>query len=155
MTEWESVSAPHSAAFIGWGTTEGQHVTGEVVHVGTGQKPKNQGPCPELTIKLTEAAASFRPKTGRTDYEPGTVVTLTAAQYQLERDIAAAQVNPGDLVKITLQGVTETRNGNTVKDFDVKVKRNTAPAPAEPSPSFAAAAPQAGFGAGLTAEAPF
>ena len=153
MSEWESVSSPRSSAFIGWGTQEGQHVTGTIVHVGTGQKPNNNGPCPELAIELSEPAASFKKDGTRTNYEPGTTVTITAAQYQLERDIQAAQLQPGDMVKITMQGVSQTRNGNTVKDFDVKIKRGAAPVAAAP----AAQPAQSSFGGGtdLRAEAPF
>ncbi|OMC55422.1 hypothetical protein A5747_13615 [Mycobacterium sp. IS-836] len=155
MPEWETVSAPSSVAFIGWGTQEGQHVTGKVIHVGTGQKMNNAGPCPELAIELTEPAASFT-KGQRTNYDAGTVVTLTAAQYQLERDIIEANLKRGDLVKVTLTGVSNTRNGNTVKNFEVKVARGVG-APAEPQQQFnQSPAQQQGFsGGGFSEERPF
>lgn len=144
MSDWESISTPRGALFYGWSQQEGQSVTGRVVHVGTGSKPNNAGPCPELTLELTEDTFSMR-KGERVNVEAGTTVTVTAAQYQLERDIKAAELAPGDFLKITLQGVQRTRSGNTVKDFDVKIKRGAAPA----SPSTPA------YTGGLQAESPF
>lgn len=156
MTEWESVTAPRGQ-YIGWGNTPGQHVTGKVLAFdASGGKDPNGNPCPELTVELTERAASFR-QGQRTDIEPGNVVQVTCAQVSLKRDIIAARLNPGDLIKITLEKLVPTAK-SPAKVFDVKVARNSAPAPVETLTQPAAPLPpqQPAFsGGGFNDQPPF
>lgn len=126
MSEWESVSAPRGE-FIGWGKTPGQHVTGKVLNYGvTAGSDIDNNPCPEVTVELTEQAASFR-KGERKDIPAGEVVKVTCSVTQLRRDIPAANLSPGDLVKITLERLEPSPKGSDAKIFDVKVRRNSDP----------------------------
>lgn len=141
MPEWESVTPRRDARFIGWGNQEGQHITGKVLEVGTGFD-MNDNPVPELTIELTEPGASVV-KGERTNYEVGTEVIVTCGQSNLKKNINAAGLNPGDLVKITLDSFFQTNKGKA-KIFDVKVARG-AGGPVEPREPRVSAAP-ADFG---------
>lgn len=153
--EWESVRVPGSnSPFIGWGIKPGQHVTGKVLSYGdrSGRTQKND-PVPQIEVELIEPAASFNKFQERTDYEAGTEVKLTASQKNLERNLIAAQPRPGDLIKITLEKLVPSGEGQA-KLFDVKIKRNSGgPAP-QPAP-VQAPPQQAGFGDNFDDEPPF
>ena len=123
MTTWETIEAP-SGSFIGWGTKKSQHVTGRVVEYAIdGGTDFNGGKCPMLSIELTEKAASFNKEGERTDHEAGSLVNITAGQVKLKSVITRADPTPGDLIKVELTGVTKTANGNTLKEFDIKIAR--------------------------------
>ena len=124
MTTWETIEAP-SGSFIGWGTKKSQHVTGRVVEYAIdGGTDFNGGKCPMLSIELTEKAASFNKEGERTDHEAGSLVNITAGQVKLKSVITRADPTPGDLIKVELTGVTKTANGNTLKEFDIKINRS-------------------------------
>jgi len=126
MTTWETIEAP-SGSFIGWGTKKGQHVTGRVIDYQIdGGVDFGGARCPLLTVELTEKAASFNKDGERTDHEPGGLVNITAAQVKLKSVIRTADPKPGDLIKVELTGVTKTANGNTLKEFNVKIARGAA-----------------------------
>lgn len=123
MTTWETIEAP-SGSFIGWGTRKGQHITGRVVEYAIdGGTDFNGSKCPLLSIELTDKAASFNKEGERTDHEPGSLVNITAGQVKLKSVITRADPSPGDLLKVELTGVTKTANGNTLKEFDIKIAR--------------------------------
>lgn len=159
MTEqWETIDVPRGA-FISWGNTPGQHVTGKVVSYEPQGGTDFAGErCPQLSIELTEPAASINKEGARTDYPTGELVVLNAGQVSLKRAMQAASVNPGDLVKITLDNLAKTANG-TVKEFGIKVARG-AGATAPPSgggqaPSgFGSAPAGGGFGGGAPNDEP-
>lgn len=124
MTEpqWETVDVP-AGAFIGWGTSAGQHVTGKVLEFDpAGGLDFNDKVCPQLVVELTERAASFNKAGDRTDYDAGELVTLTCGLVRLSRAVKAAQPEPGDLVKVTMTGMERTANGE-MKVFDLKIAR--------------------------------
>ena len=132
----EDIDIP-KGAFIGWGNTKGQHVTGKVLEYGDAAGEDTKGNvCPQVTVELIEAAASFDKLGNRTDFPAGELVSLTCSQIQLKRGIKAAALEPGDLVRISLDDVRVLpNNGNTLKEFSIKVKRGaggpvTRPAPA-------------------------
>lgn len=152
MTEWESVTPRRDARFVGWGDKEGQHITGKVLEVGTGFD-MNDNRVPELTIELTEPAASFV-KGGRTDYEVGTEVIVTCGQSNLKKNITAAALSPGDLVKITLDSFFQTGKGKA-KIFDVKVARGAGGPVAPRQPASVATAPAEPSLGSFDDEAPF
>lgn len=145
MSEWEDV-LPQRGSFIGWSNEPGQHITGKVLDVGTGND-MNNNPVPELTIELTEPGFSFA-KGQRTDHEVGTLVTVTCGQANLKKNIIAARLQAGDFVKITLDRLFKTERGNA-KIFDVKVRRGEGPRVPVTVPA------QASFGDDLRAESPF
>ena len=122
MTDWEEISVP-KGAYIGWGSKPSQHVTGKVLefsHDGGTDFAGNR--CPSIAIELTEKAASVNKDGDRTDYPAGEIVQLNAGQVSLKRALRAADPNPGDLVKITLENLVKTPNG-TVKEFGIKIAR--------------------------------
>lgn len=122
MTTWETVDVPRGA-YIGWGTKKGQHVTGKVLaYSPDGGTDFAGNPCPTATIELTEDAASFNKDGDRTDFTAGDIVQLNAGQVSLKRALRAADPNPGDLVKITLDNLAKTDKGN-VKEFGIKIAR--------------------------------
>ena len=123
MTTWETIEAP-SGSFIGWGNRKGQHITGRVVEYAIdGGTDFNGGKCPLLSIELTDKASSFNKEGERTDHEAGSLVNITAGQVKLKSVITRADPTPGDLIKVELTGVTKTANGNTLKEFDIKIAR--------------------------------
>lgn len=123
VTEWETIEAP-SGSFIGWGNKKGQHVTGRVVeYTIDGGTDFNGGKCPLISIELTEKAASFNKEGDRTDHDAGAIVNITAGQVKLKSVLRQADPSPGDLIKIELTGVAKTANGNTLKEFGVKIAR--------------------------------
>lgn len=127
---WEEVEIPRGA-FVGWGSTPGQHVTGKVLaYAETGGTDFNGRTCPRLDIELTDKAASFNKDGDRTDYSAGEFVVLNCGQVSIQRAVRAAALNTGDLVKIELANLVKTEKG-TVKEFSMKVARgNSAPAAA-------------------------
>ena len=154
--EWESVSTGRGA-YIGWGQTPGQHVTGKVVSYGersgTTPPPKSL-PVPEVGIELTETAASFNKFGERTDHEPGTTVLLTASQKNLERGLLNAQPKPGDLLKITLEKLVPSGEG-TAKVYDILIARGAGGPVEQAVQAQAQASSQATFGGQFDAEPPF
>ncbi|MBO0676883.1 hypothetical protein JRC04_05360 [Mycolicibacterium sp. S2-37] len=139
MPEWESVELPRGS-FIGWGNTPGQHVTGSVLSYSpTGGKNTKGEDVPELTVELTEPAASFNKFGERKDFAVGDLVTLTCSQTNLKRNILAADLSNGDLVKVTLEKLVPAGEG-TAKLYDVKFARGAGKA-SRPAPAAAPAAP--------------
>lgn len=147
--QWEEIDVP-KGAYIGWGNTVGQHVTGKVLaYEDAGGTDFAGNPCPQLSVELTEAAASFNKDGQRTDYPAGDLVVLNCGQVSLKRAVRAAALNPGDLVKIELANLVKTANG-TVKEMSIKVARGAGGAAA------AQQAPAQGFDtAPPSAQAPF
>ena len=149
----EDIEIP-KGAFIGWGNNEGaegQHVTGKVLDYGdtAGQDTKGNE-CPQLTVELIEPAASFDKLGNRTTYPAGELVSVTCSQVQLKRGIKATDPAPGDLIRIVLEDVRVLpNNGNTLKEFGIKIKRG-AGGPVSAPPASASA----GFG-GAAEEPPF
>lgn len=143
MTDWETIETP-KGAYIGWGSTAGQHVTGKVLaYADTGGTNFAGDPCPQISIELTEKAASINKDGQRTDFPAGELVVLNCGQANLSRGVRAAALNAGDLVKIELTDFEKTANG-TVKIFGIKVARGagkTASSPAASAPQAEAAPP--------------
>jgi hypothetical protein len=128
MPNWEEITVP-KGAYISWGNKPSQHVTGKVLefsHDGGTDFAGNR--CPTVAIELTEDAASVNKEGDRTDYPAGEIVQLNAGQVSLKRALRAADPNPGDLVKITLENLVKTPNG-TVKQFGIKIARGTGTCP--------------------------
>ncbi|AMT71955.1 hypothetical protein ACM0AZ_15160 [Mycobacteroides abscessus subsp. massiliense] len=137
----EEIEIP-KGAFIGWGNNKGQHVTGKVIEYGdlAGEDTKGNA-CPQVTVELIEPAASFDKLGARTDYPAGELVSLTCSQVQLKRGIKAADPSPGDLIRIVLEDVRVLpNNGNTLKEYGIKIKRGAG------GPVAAPASASAGFG---------
>lgn len=147
MTEqWEEIDVPRGA-FISWGNSPGQHVTGKVVaYEPQGGTDFAAQPCPQVSIELTEPAASINKEGARTDYPAGELVVCNAGQVSLKRALQAAALAPGDLVKITLDNLAKTANG-TVKEFGIKVARGAGKTQSAPASGGAAAG---GFGSNPT-----
>lgn len=144
---WEEIEVPRGA-FVSWGEQVGQHVTGKVLDYSPAGGTDFAGnPCPQLSVELVERAASVNKQGQRTDFEPGELVVLNCGQVSLKRAVKAADVKPGDLVKITLSNLVRTANG-TVKEFSIKVARGAGQAQrpaAQPSSSFPAPTAQPPF----------
>ena len=142
---WQDVDVPRGA-YISWGGRTGQHVTGKVLDYDpTGGTDFNSQPCPQLSIELTEKAASINKEGDRTDIDAGELVVLNAGQVSLKRALRAADPAPGDLLKITLANLVKTTTG-TVKEFDVKIARGA---------GGGATVPSAAKQSDLDAEPPF
>lgn len=136
MTEWEEIDVPRGA-YVSWGNTPGQHVTGKVLgYDEKGGSDFDGNPCPSLEVELAEPAASIDKSGVRTDYEAGAMVVLNCGQASLKRAVRAAALDRGDLVKITLSNLAPAAKG-TVKEFSIKVARGAggAPAPAQARPA--------------------
>lgn len=124
MTEYqfEEIHVPRGA-YIGWGTTVGQHVTGKVLaYDSMGGTDFNDDPCPQLTVELVAPAASFNKQGDRSEYAVGEIVVINAGLVSLKRALRAAAPEPGDVVKIELTGLVKTGKG-TVKEMGIKVAR--------------------------------
>lgn len=125
MTEWETIEST-AGGFIGWGTRTGQHVTGRVIDYSIdGGTDFNGNKCPQLSIELTEKAASFNKEGDRTDYDPGEIVNITCGQASLKSTIRRTDPAVGDLIKILLTDLVKTANG-TAKVFEIKIARGAA-----------------------------
>jgi hypothetical protein len=136
---WEEVNVPRGA-FIGWGSQIGQHVTGRVLEYNpTGGTNFAGDVCPQLSVELTEPAASFTKDGARTDFAAAELVVLNCGQVSLKRAVKAADPSPGDLVKIELSSLVKTANG-TVKEFSIRIART---GQAKPQPQQFQAAPAA------------
>jgi hypothetical protein len=134
---WEEVEVPRGA-YVGWGTQTGQHVTGKVLDYSpVNGRTVNGEPCPQVSIELTEPAASFNKEGARTDFPAGELIVLNASQASLKRAVQAAALNVGDLVKITFSGTYKAEKG-TGKEFSIKVARGAgrSAAPAQPATGF-------------------
>jgi hypothetical protein len=122
MTNWEEVNVPRGA-YISWGTTIGQHVTGKVLEYSAdGGTNFNGDACPSVAIELIEPAASITKDGERSEHAVGDIVQLNAGQVSLKRALRAADPKAGDLVKITLKNLAKTDKGS-VKEFDIKIAR--------------------------------
>jgi hypothetical protein len=122
MPEWETIEST-AGGFIGWGTKTGQHVTGRVVDYSIdGGTDFGGNKCPQLTIELTDKAASYNKEGERTDYEAGEIVNITCGQASLKSTIRRTDPSTGDLIKIMLSSLAKTANG-TAKVFEIKIAR--------------------------------
>src|SRR5215217_6687409 len=135
--QWEDVDVPRGA-FISFGEQPGQHVTGKVLSYDPqGGTDYNDNICPQLAVELIEPAASINKQGVRTDYPAGELVVLNCSTVSLKRNVQAASLNPGDIIKITLTNLVpvRTKDGKpgTVKEFDIKVARGAGGA-AKPQP---------------------
>ena len=136
MSDWETIEAP-VGSFIGWGATKGQHVTGKVLDFTMdGGTDFGGNRCPQISIELTEAAASFNKAGERRDIPAGETVNITAGQVKLKTVLSQTNPSKGDQIRIELKDVIRTNTGNTLKDFLVQIKRNGATAPAAPADDF-------------------
>ena len=132
--QWTEIEVPRGA-YIGWGETPGQHVTGRVLgYDDRGGTDFGGERCPQLQVELIERAASFDKAGARTDFEAGELVVLNCGQVSLKRAVRTANLEPGMLVKITMTGLVRVSNG-TVKEFGIKVARGTAGQSPTPAPS--------------------
>lgn len=139
MTEYqfEDINVPRGA-YIGWGTTVGQHVTGKVLtYDPLGGTDFNGDPCPQLTLELVAGAASFNKQGERSDFDAGEIVVINAGLVSLKRALRAAAPEPGDVVKIELTGLVKTSKG-TVKEMGIKIARGVHKV-AKPAQTFAPA----------------
>lgn len=144
----EDIEIP-KGAFIGWGMTKGQHVTGKVIEYSdTGGRDTKDNVCPQITVELIEPAASFNKIGTRTDFAVGDLVSVTGSQVQLKRGLKAASPDPGDLIRIVLEDVKVLPNTNTLKEFGIKIKRGAGGHVAPPATA------NTGFG-GAAEEPPF
>lgn len=157
MTNWEEIDVPRGA-YIGWGNNSGQNVTGKVLeYAPIGGSDFNGNPCPQLAVELIEDADSYNKAGQSFRHAAGDIVQLTCGQVSLKRAVMAADPHPGDLVKITLEGIVNLQGGNTVKEFGIKIARGAggsaqptqAPAAPAPQQAPAAAAPAAATAAAL------
>lgn len=143
MTNWdaaEEVQAP-AGAFIGWGTTPGQVVTGKVIAFDpAGSTDMKGGACPLLSLELLEPTVSVNKQGQQAPYGAGDLVNVGCGQYNLKASVNAANPRNGDLVRIELTGLEPTKSGGEVKKYSVKIIRGGAAAAA---PQTAAAQPQA------------
>lgn len=125
MTEWKTIEAP-AGHYIGWGNRKGQYVEGEVTDYSPdGGTDFTGARCPQLGIRLTEKAASFNKTGERTDHQPGDNVQITCGQVKLKAVILKTDPKPGDLIRVELADVIKTANGNTLKDFIVKIAESS------------------------------
>lgn len=140
MTDWEEIEVP-KGAYIGWGDRAGQHVTGNVLaYLDNGGTNFAGDSCPQISIELTEKAASFNKAGERTDFPAGELVVVNAGLANLSRAVRAAALNTGDLVKIELSDFEKVTAG-TVKIFSIKVARGAGKAAASSVSTSAKAAP--------------
>jgi hypothetical protein len=136
MSDWETIEAP-VGSFIGWGGTKGQHVTGKVLDFTLdGGTDFGGNRCPQISIQLTEDAASFNKAGERRDIPAGETVNITAGQVKLKTVLSQTNPSKGDQIRIELKDVIRTNTGNTLKDFLVQIKRNGATAAAAPADTF-------------------
>jgi hypothetical protein len=124
--EWEDVVVPQGT-FIGWGEI-GQQVTGYVLgYDETGGVDYNKQPCPQLVIELTEPCINFRKEgTEKEKIAAGEFVTITCGQANLKRNIRAAALEVGNLVRVIFESTYKADLG-TGKSFKVQVNRSARP----------------------------
>jgi hypothetical protein len=120
---WQTIEVPQGS-FIGWGSKHGQHVTGRVTDYDeTGGRDYDKNSCPLVEVELTDKAASFI-KGERTDFPPGATVLVTCGQANLKKAIKRAELQRGNLVKITMTGEQDTGQGSPMKVFTIQVDRS-------------------------------
>lgn len=125
MTNWETIEVPRGA-FISWGSTPGQHVTGKVLSYEPEGGTNFAGdPCPSLSIELTEPSESINKEGVRSTFAVGETIVLNAGQVSLKRGVRAAGITAGDHVKITFMSVAKTSSGGTVKEFSIQISRDS------------------------------
>lgn len=135
-----------AGAYIGWHDQPGQVVTGKVIdYQQAGGQDFNGGACPLLVLELVEPASSFSKDGTRTDFNAGDMVTITAGQANLRRNVLAAQPSAGDVIRITRTANAKTANG-TAKLFEIQIARGaggpaSAPAPQSMNPATPAPFP--------------
>ncbi|WP_301119871.1 hypothetical protein [Mycolicibacterium fortuitum] len=151
MAEWEEIESV-AGAFIGWNsTTTGQHVTGRVVdYTIDGGTDFAGNKCPQVSVELTEPAASFNKAGERKDFPAGEIVNVTCGQASLKSTIRRADPSPGDLIKITLVDFAKTADG-TAKVFKIGIARGAGGSAAPAKPAAAASDP---WGSGPATPAP-
>ena len=126
--KWVEVEVPRGA-YLGWGNKAGQQVVGRVTRYDeTGGTDFNKEVCPSLELVLLEPADSFNKSGERTSFEAGETIQLNAGQVSLRRAVTRAELEPGDLVKITLVNIASIKGGRTVKEFSISVIRAEAAA---------------------------
>lgn len=137
---WEEVEVPRGS-YIGWGDRPGQVVTGKVLsYTAAGGTDANGNPCPQLSLELIGPADSWSEKgTVHSTIASGELVVINAGGVSLKRAVIAAQVNPGDLIKLDFASTVKVDKG-TVKEFKVAVARGTGAAAAAPAARAAAPA---------------
>jgi hypothetical protein len=172
---WEEVNVPRGA-YVGWGDRPGQSITGEVLdYSDDGGTDFDGRSCPQVSIILTEQGHSHSKQDGWSSFNAGELVVINCGQASLKRAVQTARLRPGDLCKITMQGIENIKGGKTVKVFGIKVKRGSGQSSQQvagkpgPEPSFggggtnggdpwaaqsSASAPAGGFG-GADDEPPF
>lgn len=122
---WEEVNVPRGA-YIGWGEKEGQRVIGEVLEYTTDGGTDFDGKsCPQVSLVLHQEAHSHSKENGWSKFDAGELVVINCGQASLKRAVQAAQLKPGDLAMITMQGLENIKGGKTVKVFGIKVKRGS------------------------------
>jgi hypothetical protein len=126
---YEEVVVPRGT-FIGFGEI-GQTIDGEVLlYSDTEGSDYNDQPCPLVVIQLTQPATNYRNKgTEKETIAAGELVTVTCAQANLKSAARAANLEPGNLVRIVYAGNYKTAKGDG-KEFKVYVDRTRRPTPA-------------------------
>lgn len=135
---WEKIDVPRGS-FIGWGLRAGQKVVGVVVEFSpTGGRDFDQNPCPNVAIELVEEAWSANKAQQWTKHERGDLVQLNCGQVSLKRAVLAADLSPGDLVKVELENILfgQGKNGGDIKEFGIQVVRGfRAPSRSQSAPA--------------------
>lgn len=159
MSDWESINVPKGGwKYYSFGSNAGQEFIGRVTAIDlVGGLDYKKQPCPIVDFELESATTSVKRDGSKTDLEAGDNIRLTASAYSLKQAVLAAKLNVGDTAKVLLTGTTQTANG-TAKDFDVAVKRGTAPVSSAISTHVIGGPTQAelnAFGEPLQAKPPF
>lgn len=146
--QWEEVEVPRGA-FLSWGTTIGQAVTGKVLSYDeTGGTDFAGNTCPQLQVELIDPAYSINKEGQRSDFPAGELVVLNCGLVSLKRAVRAASPAPGDIIKIELSNLVKVDKG-TVKEFGIKIARgaggSTKPAATQQSAPAATSDVPAGF----------
>lgn len=128
MTDWQDIEIPQGT-FIGWGEI-GQTITGKVLsYSADGGSDFGGNPCPQVVIELTDSATNYRDKGAtKESIDSGELVTLTCGQAKLKRNIVAASLSVGDLVRVRYDDNYKTASGEG-KSFKVQVARAAKAAP--------------------------
>jgi hypothetical protein len=122
-SKWVEVEVPRGP-FYGWGTHPGQQIVGKVVNYDeTGGTDFAKEVCPSLEVVLLEPSDSYNKAGDRTAHEAGETIQLNCGQVSLKRAVTRAELEHGDLVKITLANIAEIKGGRTVKEFSISIIR--------------------------------
>ncbi|MGO8849848.1 MAG: hypothetical protein ACLP9Y_27480 [Mycobacterium sp.] len=120
-SKWVEVDVPRGA-FYGWGNEPGQQLMGRVVHYDeTGGTDFAKEVCPALEVVLLEPTDSYNKAGDRTAHEAGETIQLNCGQVSLRRAVTRAELEPGDLAKITLVNIAQIKGGRTVKEFSIAI----------------------------------